>query len=231
MGSAVSTRRELDDSRTSCLHGQNTAERAQIPGDNGGCPQKVPALESALYPAPQAGQSPLRPSAHGGWIGQVRRVFAVRCRLFGRIPGGDLLTSLLSAVKAVVAGWRQPIGQDREGLPARLTDSAPHPDALVLAVVAPATAPSMANDRFVAADWTTPRQQVQCDHPGSALSSASGSAIKRITAGVKAAADRRCQVSIWGPAFTLPVKSVSNEKRILLSVSRREPLIQNIGRL
>ena len=32
--------------------------------------------------------------------------------------------------------------------------------------------------------------------PGSILSFASGSAIKRITAGVKAAADRRCQVSI-----------------------------------
>jgi hypothetical protein len=31
-------------------------------------------------------------------------------------------------------------------------------------------------------------------------------------AGVNAVADRRCQVSIWGPAFTLPVKSVSNEK-------------------
>ena len=51
----------------------------------------------------------------------------------------------------------------------------------------------------------------------------SGSAIKRITAGVKAAADRRCQVSIWGPAFTLPVKSVSNENRILLSSVRRCP--------
>ena len=37
---------------------------------------------------------------------------------------------------------------------------------------------------------------------------------------MKAAADRRCQVSIWGLAFTLPVKSVSNEKRILLSVRR-----------
>jgi hypothetical protein len=32
--------------------------------------------------------------------------------------------------------------------------------------------------------------------PGSMLSFASGSAIKRITAGVKAAADRPCQVSI-----------------------------------
>ena len=151
--------------------------------------------------------------------------------MLGRIAGGDPLARLLPAVKAVMPGWSQPIGQNRESLPARFTESAPHPDAFVLVIVALASALSMANDRFVAANWTTPRQQVQCDHPGSALSSASGSAIKRITAGVKATADRRCQVSIWGPAFTLPVKSVSNEKRILLSVSPREPLTQNIGRL
>jgi len=54
----------------------------------------------------------------------------------------------------------------------------------------------MADDRVVLADWTSPRQEGQRDHPGSMLSFASGSAIKRITAGVKAAADRRCQVSI-----------------------------------
>ena len=57
-------------------------------------------------------------------------------RLARRIAGGDPLTGLLSAVQAVVPGRRQPIGQDREGLPARLTDSAPHPDAFVLVIVA-----------------------------------------------------------------------------------------------
>ena len=50
------------------------------------------------------------------------------------------------------------------------------------------------------------------------LSFASGSAIKRITAGVKAAADRPCQSFDLRPAFTLPANSVPNEKRILLSV-------------
>ena len=34
-----------------------------------------------------------------------------------------------------------------------------------------------------------------------------------------------------GPAFTLPVKSVSNEKRIPPLIARREPLAQDIGRL
>jgi hypothetical protein len=44
----------------------------------------------------------------------------------------------------------------------------------------------MANDRVIPANRALPRQEVQRDHPGSMLSFASGSAIKRITAGVKA---------------------------------------------
>jgi hypothetical protein len=105
------------------------------------------------------------------------------CSLFGRIAGCDPLARLLPAVKAVVPGWRQPIGQNRESLLARLADSAPHPDAFVLFIVALAPAPPVADDRVVAANWTTPGQAVQRNHPGSMLSSASGSAVKRITAG------------------------------------------------
>ena len=102
--------------------------------------------------------------------------------MLGRIAGGDPLARLLPAVKAVVPGWSQPIRQNRESLPARFTESAPHPDAFVLVIVALASAPSMANDRLVVTNWTTPRQALQRNHPGSMLSSASGSAIKRITA-------------------------------------------------
>jgi hypothetical protein len=149
--------------------------------------------------------------------------------LLGRITGGEVLAGLLPAVKTVVAGWRQPIGQDGKGLPARLTDSAPHPDTFVPVIVSMAEPSSVANDRVIPAYGTSARQQAQRDHPGSALSSASGSAIKRITAGVKAAADRRCQSFDLRPAFTLPAKSASNEKRILLSGSRRDPH-SNIGR-
>jgi hypothetical protein len=76
------------------------------------------------------------------------------------------------------------------------SDSPPHPDAFVPVVVSMTEPSSVADDRVVAANGTSPRQEVQRYHPGSALSSSSGSAIKRITAGVKAAADRRCQVSI-----------------------------------
>ena len=67
-----------------------------------------------------------------------------------------------------------------------MTDSASHPDAFVLVIVGRAGTQSMADDRLVPADRTSPRQQVQWDHPGSMLSFVSGSAIKRITAGVKA---------------------------------------------
>jgi hypothetical protein len=81
----------------------------------------------------------------------------MRCSLLGRIAGGDPLARLLPAVKAVVPGRSKPIGQDRESLPARLTDSAPHPDAFVLVIVALASTPSMANDRGLIANWTTPR--------------------------------------------------------------------------
>jgi len=67
-----------------------------------------------------------------------------------------------------------------------MTDSAADPDAL-MAVIVGRTEPSpVADNRVVTANGTSPRQQVQRDHPGSMLSFASGSAIKRITAGVKA---------------------------------------------
>ena len=110
----------------------------------------------------------------------------MRRGLLDRLAGGDLLTSLMPAVKAVMAAWSQPIRQNREGLPAGLTDSTPHPDTFVSLIVALASAPSMTNDRVTVANWTPPREALQRNHPGSMLSFASGSAINRITAGVKA---------------------------------------------
>ena len=104
-----------------------------------------------------------------------------------------------------------------------MTDPTTHPDAFVGGIVGLAVPPSMADDRVIAANRASPREEVQRDHPGSMLSFASGSAIKRITAGVKARHDRPCQDSISWPGLHPPVKSVSNEKRILLSVREREP--------
>jgi hypothetical protein len=57
--------------------------------------------------------------------------------------------------------------------------------AFIVRLLAP---PAMAHDGLIAANWTPSRQQFQGErrHPGSGLFSSSGSAIKRIKAGVKA---------------------------------------------
>jgi hypothetical protein len=60
--------------------------------------------------------------------------------------------------------------------------------------------------------------QVDPRHPGTGLSSGSGSAIKRIMAGVKACRWFSLPGLVRRPAFTLPAYSRSNETRILLSV-------------
>jgi hypothetical protein len=111
---------------------------------------------------------------------------AVRRGLLDGSARSDVLAGLLSAAHAERRRWREPIGQNREGLVTRMTDSAPHPDALVPVIVAPTEPSSMTDDCVIVAARTFPRQEVQRDHPGSMLSSGSGSAIKRITAGVKA---------------------------------------------
>ena len=77
--------------------------------------------------------------------------------LLGCVTGGDVLTGLLPAVKAVGAGWRQRVGQDGKGLTARLTDSAPHPNGFVPVVVSMTEPSSVANDRVLPANGTLPR--------------------------------------------------------------------------
>jgi hypothetical protein len=106
--------------------------------------------------------------------------------MLGGFSCGDPLTRFLSAAQSVVSRRCEPLGQDREGLSAQLTDSTSHPNRFVVIVVALAESPSVADDRVLPADGTLPRQEGQRDHPGSMLSLGSGSAIKRITASVKA---------------------------------------------
>ena len=108
-----------------------------------------------------------------------------RC-LLSSVAGDDPLAGLLPARHAEMSRRRQPVRQDGEGLPARPTNPAPHPDAIVLVVVGLAEPPAVADDRVVLAERAQPRQEMQRHYPGSMLSLASGSAIKRITAGVKA---------------------------------------------
>ena len=108
-----------------------------------------------------------------------------RC-LLSSVAGDDPLAGLLPARHAEMPRRRQPVRQDGEGLAARPANPTPHPDAIVLIVVGLAKPPAVANDRVVPAERAQPRQEVQRYYPGSMLSLASGSAIKRITAGVKA---------------------------------------------
>ena len=152
------------------------------------------------------------PAAQGGGIGRARRIFAVRRGLLNGIACGDTLTGFLPATQAERRRRRQPIGQDGEGLAARMTYSASHPNAFVALVVGRAQASSMADNRAVLANRTSPGEQVQGNHPGSTLSSVSGNAIKRITAGVKAG--RWFSLPGWFRrlAFILLVNSFSNEK-------------------
>ena len=181
-------------------------------------------------PAPQAEQSPLCPPAQGGGIGRARRIFAVRRCLLSRIAGGDVLTGLLAATQAEMRRGRQPIGQDGEGLPARLADSAPHPDAIVLVVVGLPEPPAVADDRVVAAERAQPRQQMQRHSPRLDVVFGLWQCDKknhgwREGPPLTVAAKFRSA----GRAFTLPVKSVSNEKRILLSAARREPSLRTLA--
>jgi hypothetical protein len=80
----------------------------------------------------------------------------------------------------------KPFRQDGEGLPAWMTDAAANPDALVSVIVRLPESPSVTNDGLGVAKRAHQRQKLKRDHPGSRLSCVSGSAIKRITAGVKA---------------------------------------------
>jgi hypothetical protein len=171
----------------------------------------------------------VRPSAESGWIGGARRIFAVRRRLLNRNTGCDALTSLLPATQAERRRRHQPIGQDGEGLVARPTESASHPNAFVPVIVGLTKPPSMADDRVVQTNRTSPREEDQWDHPGSMLSFASGSAIKRITAGVKARRDRSLlkSRSAAGPS---PSGKISFERKENTALRwEMRAVTQNIG--
>jgi hypothetical protein len=85
----------------------------------------------------------------------------------------------------------------------------------------------VADDRVLAASWTSARQLRQADlsYPGSALSSVNGNAIKRITAGVKARRWSHRQVRSGDWAFTLLSRtSVERKKNECIGHSRLNAL-------
>jgi hypothetical protein len=154
------------------------ADRAQIPGKNGGYCEKI--FFCRLCPAPQTEHSSLSPAAQRRWIGQAGRIFAVGRCLFHRVAGGNPFTGLLSTTQAVVPKRNQPVGQDCEGLVALPAKSAANPQAYMPVIVCLPEPLAMTDDPGRPTNWTPARQAIQRNYPGSMLSSASGSAITRI---------------------------------------------------
>jgi hypothetical protein len=87
----------------------------------------------------------------------------MRCGLFNGITCGDRFAGLLPATQAEMPRRRQPVGQDSVGLPAWMTDSAPHPDAFVSVIVALPKAPAVADDRVTLASRAPSWQKAQRD--------------------------------------------------------------------
>ena len=165
----------------------------------------------------------LCPAANGRCIGQARGILAVRRRFLQRIAGTDPLTRVLATAQRVVRRRSQPVGQDCESLPARSTHSASYPNSFALIIVGGPKPPSVSDDRVPSAKRALPRQAVEWNYPGSRLSFPSGSAIKRIKAGVKALFAELVLPKSRSANLRLhpPVKLASNEKRIPLCLPRQ----------
>jgi hypothetical protein len=175
---------------------QITPEGDPIPREKGGSPPKSPPTGPAepenLQAAAQAERSSKGPASQRGRIGQATRVPDPRSRVF---PTTTALTSrfpsLLPAQKTVLAVGRRPGGQDGEGPSARPAQTAADEDPVVGFIVGLFAPLAMADDGMLATFRAVSRKQCQGKslHPGSSgsdLSCTAGSAIKRITAGVKA---------------------------------------------
>ena len=163
------------------------------------------------------------PAAEGGGVGGTRWILAMRGGLIGRVAGGKPLTGQLPASQRERCAGDQPIRQNGKGLSAGAADATAHPDSLMLVVVGAPKPPSMTHNGVSPAQRTAPRQELQRNHPGSLLSSISGSVIKRITAGVKVRRDRPAKIRSAGRAFTLPTESAQTKKEYPFQTFGCEP--------
>src|SRR5450631_2562350 len=87
----------LVDSRTSCLDRQNTAGRAEIPGNDGGCPQKIRTDGSSLHPCGAAcsTESPAAMCSHA-------------CSLQRKLKSAEGTSQSGKTVKALLHGGQNP---------------------------------------------------------------------------------------------------------------------------
>jgi hypothetical protein len=98
---------------------------------------------------------------------------------------------------------------------------------LVLIVVTLTQPQSVADDLVVKTDETSPREEIQRDHPGSMLPFVSGNAIKKIRTGVKAR--RSPSFDPLAGAFTLRLNQFQT-KREYCFVWAAASTTHNIGR-
>jgi len=144
---------------------------------------------------------------------------------FYGITCGDTFAGLLPATQAEMPRRRQPVGQDSIGLPAWMTDSAPHPDAFVSVIVGLPEASTVPDDGVTLASRTPSWQKVQRD------------IVFRVKQCDKENHGWRegpplnvpCQSSVCWPGLHPPGKSVSNKKRILLFRSRSPDLLTTLA--
>lgn len=198
------------------------ADGDPIPGKDGGRAENVPSRrlpQSNRQQHPEAKQLSA-PATHCGRVRYLVWLFGVRNRLSPTVRCVQRFPGLLPTMKTIVPVGRRPCGQNREGFPARPTPPAANPDPIMPLVVRLLAPPAVTDDGPVAAYRTPSWQQSQrkWDHPGSVLFSASGNAIKRIKAGVKARPGTpRQRLDPVAGLHPPVIVSVERKKRIPLS--------------
>jgi len=140
----------------------------------------------------------------------------------GSLPTAGLTAQfqglLPTAVTVVARRWR-PSGQNGESLLAQRASAPAYPDRAVPLIVSLFAAAAVTDDRVPAANRTSARQlrQLDLNYPGSALSSVHDSAIKRITAGVKACrwSHRQVRFGDWPSPSCMDSVERKKSQRIL----------------
>ena len=128
------------------------AERQQAVMENTPAPEPV---AHRLDGTPQEGKrwprgiQTAKPAAQRGGIGHALGIFDHRRRLFHRTAFQEATPQRLAASDQAVVGVRGREGrQEGEGLVARFTTAAPHPNPIVFLVMSLLAAAAVANDRM-----------------------------------------------------------------------------------
>jgi hypothetical protein len=76
----------------------------------------------------------------------------MRCRSLGVFTSADTLVCLLTTRQREMPGRGQPLRQDGESFPARVTDSSTNPDQFVSGIIRLSESAAVPDDRLVAAE-------------------------------------------------------------------------------